>query len=676
MRDWRVTAAVIGLCLIHYFLAVASARNKSCTYDEIAHLTRGYSYKITDDFRLGPPHPPLAHYWAALGGAGLNVKFPKLDQSAWHTSNMWEIGRQFFYYRNMGNADIIDTLLFRGRAMIAIWSVACGLLVYFGSSRLFGTTGGLMSLTLYAFSPTMLAHARLVTTDMAVTLFMLSSLSAIAWVLSRISPASVLVGGISLAGLFLAKMSAVLIVPVGLLLILIRVIHPSPVTVKLGPRERVIASRLAKLGCWLGVMVVWMLMAWMGIWTAYGWRYEGMQNAQPGRYYSNYPIKPGKTEWETSLRSLDHLAGPINWLRSNRVLPEPYLYSIVYGAQTARGRNAFLCGEVNILGFRSYFPIAFAIKTPLPLMALLILSIVALIWRRRNRPPGREQPHPPPVSAWIRTAPLWVFFVVYWIASFRSHLNIGHRHLLPIYPMLFILCGASASLLRARPVWMRVATPALAGLFVIGSLAAFPNYLAYFNWIVGGPKNAHRHLVDSSLDWGQDLPGLKRYLDRLRADGDTRPAYVSYFGSGHQLAVSHHGIDATHLPMNLANDATGDYALHPGVYCISATVLQQLYYSAGEHRWTPKLEEEYQRHRASVAAFLQAPNTVDARSAFATGQFPGVFRRYDRLRLGRLCAVLRQRKPFDQVNYSILIYNLDESTLNEALEGPAPFEKH
>ena len=145
----------------------------------------------------------------------------------------------------------------------------------------------------------------------------------------------------------------------------------------------------------------------------------------------------------------------------------------------------------------------------------------------------------------------------YWGFLISSHINIGHRHILATYPPLFVLCGAAGFWLRpARLRSLNAACPpklgeggsydpavfgpgvaapktgaVLVALMVL--LAAevfyrFPDYLAYFNVIAGGPANGYRHLVDSSLDWGQDLPGVKRYVEEHHLTG---PIYLSYFGS-------------------------------------------------------------------------------------------------------------------------------------------------
>jgi len=684
---WRLLA-ITALCLIHFLLAVTSVRQKSNTYDEIAHLTRGYSYFLTGDFRLGPPHPPLAHYWAALPGLGMNVKFPPQLVAEeylgdWRQSDMWAIGRQFFYYAKIGNAEIIDALLFRGRAMIALGSVALGLVTYFWSRRLFGFSGGLLALTLYAFSPTMLAHGRLVTTDLAAALFFIASLAAVWWLLHHLRPLSVLVGALTLACLFLSKMSAVIIIPVGLLLMALRLIRGDPLPLSWRGKQREIRGRLAQLGCFLAVLVLWVATAYTAIWAAYGFRYSAMVNPDPEKehLYTNLAIPPGKSLWEHVLRDSpeapisDSFKRAIHWLRDHQVFPEAYLYSAAYSRQTARGRQSFLDGRTDILGFRSFFPKAFLYKTPLPLMGLLVVAATTPFLRRAHAragaapaPPAPAPPAPAP-PAWARsvweflydTAPLTVFFAIYWYLSLRSQLNIGHRHILPTYPVLFIFCGAGALLWESCHRILRALPVALLALFIGASLLVYPHYLAYFNLIAGGPSQGYRHLVDSSLDWGQDLPGLRDYLARRRAEGFAGSAFVSYFGSGGDRALAHFKVRAEPLATSWPEGDGGDLRLRPGLYALSATNLQQVY--SGLHDWTAEREAEYQKLRPQFDAAVTAGATSAAPPAPAAR---AALSRFVKLRFARLCAYLRAREPDDMVNYSILIYHLDQAELDQA----------
>src|SRR5213079_3376473 len=131
-----------------------------------------------------------------------------------------------------------------------------------------------------------------------------------------------------------------------------------------------------------------------------------------------------------------------------------------------------------------------------------------------------------------RLSPIWALVLVYATFSLTSHLNIGHRHLLPIYPAIFIACGACTYFFRSQS---GKAVAVFAGAMLCWQIAESallrPDYLAYFNQIAGGPKNGYKHLVDSSLDWGQDLPGLRNWLSQHSDQFGIGPLYLAYFGT-------------------------------------------------------------------------------------------------------------------------------------------------
>jgi len=182
----------------------------------------------------------------------------------------------------------------------------------------------------------------------------------------------------------------------------------------------------------------------------------------------------------------------------------------------AGGRPAFLFGHYSLHGWWYYFLAAIAVKTPVPSLILVGLAFGSLArWKR------------PVLVEYFLIIPV-VFFLA--LASL-SRLQLGLRYVLQIYPFLFIFAGGRAWMMaRGMARWRRPVSVALAGLlvwYVAGTLRASPHYLAYFNDLVGGPENGYKYLLDSNLDWGQDLPGLARFLD---ANG--RPEVVlSYFGT-------------------------------------------------------------------------------------------------------------------------------------------------
>src|SRR5262249_24505740 len=155
--------------------------------------------------------------------------FPTLDQPAWRTANVWEMADQFLY--QLGND--ADALLLGGRAMVALFGLGLGLVVYLWTRRLFGEAAGLLSLTLYAFCPSMLAHGARATADLTVTLFLTLSVWCLWGVMHRASPARVLGSALVMAALFLSKYSAVLILPIGLILLVVRLAAGRPLTVPL-----------------------------------------------------------------------------------------------------------------------------------------------------------------------------------------------------------------------------------------------------------------------------------------------------------------------------------------------------------------------------------------------------------------------------------------------------------
>lgn len=671
-RPGATAVLVISLLATHWLLAMLSVRHKSATSDELPHLTTGvYNWK-TGDYRLVPDHPPLAHMWAALPVVASSFAVPEAVGPDWWSSDVWRLGARFFY----GSGNDVQGMLFRGRAMIALLSVWLALLVWWWSRRLFGDAGGLLSLVLYAFSPTMLAHARLITTDMAVTLFFPAAVGGLWWVLHRVSVRTVILSALALSGLLLSKMSGLLILPMAGVLVLVRLASGRPTVVALrGSVE--LRSRWNQIWVWLLVAVAHTIIAGSLIWGAYGFKYSAMRDAEAGRDRFDTPaqLSSGVEAWDYMLATLGAKGCAIAWVRDHRLLPESYLVGVAYALRHAEQRSAFLNGEIRATGWWYFFPYCFAVKTPLPLLCILLVVVAAWLGRlSRKAGSGRARSRwRSVVDAFYRTAPLWVLFGVYWAFALASNLNIGHRHILPTYPVLFILAGYGAVWSRrlgAKTGWL---VPGLTVLFVAASLRMFPDYLAYFNVVAGGPANGYKHLVDSSLDWGQDLLGVKTRLEAYRREresqgGATDPVvYLSYFGASDP---SYYGIEAESLPSNPQREMPSWTPLTGGVYCISATTLQQIGV-LGECRWTEALEVAYQDHRRRLQGM-----TARRQAGEAEGQVPGDLTGWDlvflwQARFARLCAFLRQREPDDQVGYSVLIYRLDDQDVRRAIDGEA-----
>jgi len=629
MRGTGATLVAGALLALFWWMAASVSREHSTTADEIFHVTAGYSYWTLGDYRLQPENGNLPQRWAALPLLASDVHFPKTDQAAWRSADVADIGQQFFY--ESGND--LPRLLASARAMIALLGAACGLLVFFWARSLFGPVGALLATVLYAFCPLLLAHGGLATSDMAATLgFLAATLTG--WrLLHRVTPARVLLAGLAWGGLALAKFSAPLFaVMFGAMLVLRCLRHPA-LPVLFGPRPTRVRGGRA-VGVLAMAALAALLIAWITIWAAYGFRFDGLCSA--GGY--NHPW----ADYGTGLA-----VRVTGWARALHLLPDAWLQGFAHTLFFAGGRPAFFMGEYSTHGWLAFFPVGFALKTTLPALALLALAAVALARQKSAR-------------RWYRLAPLLVFLVIYGAVMLTSRLNIGVRHLLPLYPVLYLLAGAVVWLPRRR--WGATVLAILLAGHAAASLSIRPHYLAYFNPLLGGPEHGYEHFVDSSLDWGQDLPGLKSWLATHARDEKT---YLSYFGSG---SPAHEGITATRIAdgyfdlrgRELLPEMTG------GVYCISATMFQQPY-TLVRHGWTPEHEHRYAELRGWLNAWRAGRDTTPRAAAI-----PRLIE-LEHLRFGRLCAGLHRRSPDAEVGYSILIFRLTEAEVRALLDGPPSF---
>ncbi len=664
---WAVVAALLG---VSWCLALSGVWDKSATFDEILHLTAGCCYWAHDDYRLHPENGNLPQRWAALPVLACGFTLPTTDQETWRHSNVARLGQQFFY--ESGND--ADLLLFRGRMVAALLGVAVGVVVYAWSRTLFGPAAGLLSLALATFCPTMLANLPLVTSETAVTLFF--SLAAWGWwtVLHRATPLTVLASTLATAGLLLSKMSGLFFLLMALLLLLLRVLAGRPWVI--GFRgERVVRSGGWQLLLGLGLGAVHGAVAVAVIWAAFGFRYSAMA---PGRTTQDDRLGH---PWESVLSGGGLELKAVEFARDHQLLPEAYLYGLAYISTTTQTRNAFLNGETYEDGRLLFFPYCLLVKTPLPLFALVGLGLGALALSSRG-----EKPAGGAGACWYETLPLMVLVGVYWALAFSSVRNMGHRYLMPTYPPLFILAGPAVFWLSRQGLpSIRVfpgslgrlpglLVPLLLLLFAGESLATWPNYLGYFNCIAGGPRQGYRHLVDSSLDWGQDLPALARWLRKRDLPSRDTPVYLSYFGSA---LPDYYGIRAKRLPSFFPVSRSGwPMQLTGGVYCISATMLQGVYLPEFRGPWTPKREEAYRWLCDCLKEAEQGRTTPEGRKKLfqvrGLADWEFLFRQYEEASFARLCAVLRHREPDDRAGCSILIYRLSPEEVALALTGPVP----
>lgn len=650
--------AVVLLLGLYWLMSVSATRQKSPTFDETSHLTAGYAYWHLADYRLG--NGVFLQRWATIPTLGCGLRFPPPHDPDWQGLAAYggtrrvlcELGvdQKFFY--ELGNP--IDSILLHARAMSALLGVALGLSVYLWSRHLFGRLGALLSLVIFVFCPLFLGNGALVKADVATALFFL--LSTWAWwtLTHKISAGTVLTSALATSALVLTKMSAPIVGVTALLITVARLCSNTPTLLCWRTRHRTLGRGQLGLAL-IPLAVVHVSVAVLLIWASFGFRYSVLNVTAPGVVDSRY------SAWDAVTQNPDLFIDAVSWMRQRQLLPEAFLYDLADSYQNTQVRAAFLNGKYSVIGWSMFFPYTLLVKTPLPVFAVFGLAVAALVCQRRDR------------RLLYGTLPLWILGAVYGVFSIRSHINIGHRHLLPIYPVLYVLAGAAAYWFDKRPRVGAAAVTLALLILVCESLCIRPHYLAYFNLLAGGPRQGYRHLVDSSLDWGQDLPGLKRWLEQeglTRSDGAT-PVYLSYFGTGDPR---YYGIPAERLP-GLPDWGTTLYTgpLRGGVYCISATTLQHVYSPLMGH-WTESYELLYRRVLANLDALERTRTDPQSRQRVSDAQGDS-FRSNQvamsvKLRFARLCAYLRQREPDASIGYSILIYRLSDQQVQDALYGP------
>lgn len=517
-------------------MALSAIRTKSATFDEGAHLPAGYTYLAFGDHRLNPEQPPLVKLLAAAPLLPVRPVF-KPDDLAWTEARQWELGRRFLYRWNDG-----ARLLFRGRVPMVGLGMALGLSVFLWTKRLFGLPQALLAFFLCVLSPDVLAHGPLVATDLALALFLFLTVVAFDLATERARPGRVLLtgaaAGAALASKFSAPVVFVILGGLGAAAILL----PGAMFDR---RGQPVEGRRARVLHVLVVLLAVAAVALLGLWASYG--FDGRISRDPTVEASlRAAMTPPSSPTQRVAVALD------------RFLPEDYVRGLLFVLENAKGRSTFLRGELSPTGFPEYFLWTFSLKTPLPLLALLALALAFA-------------PRAPRRTAWF----LWLPVAAYAAFALASRLQIGHRHLLPLYPFLFVAAGRAVAVLATRPARARAGALALGALcawYALGTLRLHPHYLAYFNELAGGPGNGWRSLVDSNLDWGQDLPGLKAWMD---AHGVTR-LKLSYFGSADP---AYYGIDAEMLPSTMSPRPPRIVReVRPGdVVAVSATNLQGVY---------------------------------------------------------------------------------------------------
>ena len=409
-----------------------------------------------------------------------------------------------------------------------------------------GTWAATLGGGLVAFSPSLLAHFSLATTDAAFALFALLAIAVLAWRLRKPSRLRFLCLATAIGVAISAKYSSVFLLPVAFLLLA-------------GESFRGSSSGFWKRALGAVLSAGWKTALLGGIAFFVVWGVHCFSFTGPLKTVS-VDETPESSPWIKLIGDGPRARRIMDVAHTRLKRPAPVAAAISRYLHERDGHAAFLMGMRSQRGWRYYFPCAWFFKsTPAELFLTLALPVLLLIqWRL-----SRERPLRPDHSrdAWI------VSIVVFWGMVCCAHVNIGHRYLLVLYPLTILLAIDLTWRLAGdhRRVWVTIGSGLLA-IQVFSAVQIAPHYLAYFTPLVGGPRQGLHYLGDSNLDWGQDLPGLQPELDRL----GYRRSLVHYFGTAEPSA---YGVKAEPLSRRHA-ERLDDY----DALALSVTSLQGVYF--------------------------------------------------------------------------------------------------
>lgn len=529
-------------------IAYATTWNNSPIYDETAHIGAGYAYLTERDMRLNPEHPPLVKNLAAFPLVFLDLNFPT-DTEAWQNqlNGQWDQGGNFLF--EFGNNP--ETIVRAARAPIVLLAVLCAFLLFFWARHLYGNRVAVLAVFFFAFSPTVLAHSGLVTTDIAAAVGFLAGIAMFVKFLQKPTRKNILLTGIVFGVVQLLKFSLFLLVPFYIFLATVWLISTGQMRHIFGLGKKVFAI----FG--IGVGIIWIGYTW------HVWDYPLERQLQDAKALtSSFRAKP--------------IVDLELWL-TEQPLTRPlgqYLLGVMMVTQrTAGGNSAYFMGEVAASGWPEYFPTVYLMKETLGFHILSLLALIIACMRivRAKEKSWRA------TRAWTaENFPLFAslaFVAYYWLSSVTNPLNIGVRHVLPTFPFLYMLVSRElviwtshrtivpkrprlsdiiASLYRMliAPIPKILLVSILCLWIFVSVILAYPHYLSYYNALAGGTRNGYYIATDSNYDWGQDLKRLSEtlknyhgtiYLDYFGGSSPNHGAQYYYLGSRYKAHYSSFG---------------------------------------------------------------------------------------------------------------------------------------
>jgi len=530
---------IVIFFLAFIFISVSSTMYfKNITPDELGETGAGITMLKNHEwvFRTGRMAPPLPFYLEAIP-----LSFYKFNESIWSLDHDLQRGIDIIY------SEKGEQILYWIRFPFLLLSLLLAFYVYKWAKELYGIKAGFLALLLYSFNPMILATSNISNQDMIATTFIFIAFYYFWRYIKDSTKSSLIIAAITFGLAQLSKFTALILIPLFILIGLF-----------------VIYQKRMKFSKMIFSLFIIFLVGFLMVWASYGFETKTLSKSIPESRYDRVYDKLNEI-----LPENEFIKNKAFYIIENIPVPlSSYFYNIgVLHEFISHGFSSFFMGKYFIEGLSYFYIVSFVIKSPIPLLILILLSTIFF-----NKIKSKDLMGEYFLIIFIAS------YFIYW--SLISNLSAVFRHMLPTFPFIFVFASKIVNLnfknFRLK-YYFRIFIILLIIWYVLSSILIYPHYLAYFNEFVGGPNNGYKYMVDSNLDWGQDLKGLKQYMVK----NNIGHIKLSYFGAG---SVEYYNISYTYLPSPLnvsffkpPEGYAEKCGYTEGLFAVSATNLQGLY---------------------------------------------------------------------------------------------------